>query len=106
MEDANSSSSASPAAAVPRRTVSCALCGGAHIFPGPRLENHLVNEHGIVFDVDFMIQLSIFKQENAGRLPDLKVPLANGHAKNGTYFFTSSHYTVHTHGSMNFPQIL
>ena len=57
-----------------RRTVSCVLCGGVQIYPGPRYENHLVNEHGAVFDVDFLIELSVFKQKH-GRLPMLSQPV-------------------------------
>jgi hypothetical protein len=34
------------------------------IFPGPRFENHLINEHGIIFDIDYIISLSVFKEEN------------------------------------------
>ena len=59
-----------PLAGSRRTTVSCILCGGVQIYPGPRYENHLVNEHGAVFDVDFLIELSLFKQKH-GRLPDL-----------------------------------
>ena len=56
-----------------RTTVSCILCGGVQIYPGPRYENHLVNEHGAVFDVEFLIELSLFKQKH-GRLPALSPP--------------------------------
>ena len=62
-----------PPLASRRTTVSCILCGGVQIYPGPRYENHLVNEHGAVFDVDFLIELSLFKQKH-GRLPALSQP--------------------------------
>ena len=34
------------------------------IYPGPRFETHLINEHGIIFDLDYIISLSVFKEEN------------------------------------------
>eukprot|EP00095_Tigriopus_kingsejongensis_P008992 maker-scaffold783_size97670-snap-gene-0.20 protein:Tk08992 transcript:maker-scaffold783_size97670-snap-gene-0.20-mRNA-1 annotation:"hypothetical protein HMPREF1544_09400" len=72
------------ASASSRKTLSCFLCGGTHIYPGPRFENHLMNEHGAVFDLEFIIQLSLFKQEH-GRLPHVEgEPAAsNGHWENG-----------------------
>ena len=53
-----------------RKTITCFLCGGIHIYPGPRFENHLINEHGAVFDVEFLIQIALYKKEN-GDLPNL-----------------------------------
>ena len=64
-----------------RATVGCILCGGVQIYPGPRYENHLVNEHGAVFDVDFLIELSLFKQKHC-RLPALSPP-GDENANNG-----------------------
>ena len=49
------------------QTVSCFLCGGTQIYPGPRYENHLINEHGVM-DIDFMISITLFKQK-----PDVMV---------------------------------
>lgn len=58
-------------AAASRRTIKCLLCGGTHVYPSPRFENHLLNEHGIVFDVDFFVRVSVFRQRE-GRLPKLE----------------------------------
>lgn len=55
----------------PRRTIACLLCGGVHIFPGPRYENHLINEHGVIFQAKFIVQLTLY-QETRGHLPDLE----------------------------------
>ena len=58
----------------PPGTITCFLCGGTHIYPGPRLtifaplgeleqfsmpryEAHLQNEHGAIFDLDFLISV-------------------------------------------------
>ena len=65
-----------------RTTVSCILCGGVQIYPGPRYENHLVNEHGAVFDVEFLIELSLFKQKH-GRLPPLSSTQGDENANEG-----------------------
>lgn len=43
-----------------------------HVYPGPRYQNHLLNEHGVVFDLEFMIQLTLFKKEN-GKLPEVNM---------------------------------
>ena len=56
--------------AAARRPIQCLLCGGTHLYPGPRFENHLINEHGAVFDLEFLIKLSILKTDN-GCLPKL-----------------------------------
>ncbi len=53
------------------KTLNCLLCGGTQIYPGPRYKNHLINEHGAIFDVEFLIELTIFKKEKSN-LPDLK----------------------------------
>ena len=50
-------------------TINCLLCGGVQIYPGPRYKNHLINEHGAIFEVDFLIKLSIIKKEK-GSLPE------------------------------------
>ena len=49
------------------------------IYPGPRFENHLINEHGIIFDLDYIINLSLFKEEN-DQLPALTSSKVNGDA--------------------------
>ena len=58
----------------PPGTITCFLCGGTHIYPGPRFtkfapsgefkqftirryEAHLQNEHGAIFDLDFLISV-------------------------------------------------
>ena len=50
------------------QTVSCFLCGGTQIYPGPRYENHLINEHGVL-DVDFMIEITLYKQKHGTNPP-------------------------------------
>jgi hypothetical protein len=75
-----------------RKTISCLLCGGVQIYPGPRYENHLVNEHGAVFDIDYLIQISLYKQQHgtlpkfvdsneSGNKPETKT-VENGHLAN------------------------
>ena len=54
------------------QTVNCFLCGGTQIYPGPRYENHLINEHGVL-DTDFMIAISLYKQQH-GSNPSLENP--------------------------------
>ena len=49
------------------------------IYPGPRFENHLINEHGIIFDLDYIINLSLFKEEY-DQLPALTSSKVNGDA--------------------------
>ena len=61
----------SPGTPESKKTINCLFCGGVHIFPGPRYENHLMNEHGVIFDVGFIIQLTLFKGTR-GFLPDLE----------------------------------
>ena len=55
------------------QTVSCFLCGGTQIYPGPRYENHLINEHGVL-DIDFMIAITLYKQKH-GSNPSLENPI-------------------------------
>jgi hypothetical protein len=38
--------------------------------PFSRYESHLINEHGAIFDIEFLIELSMFKQKH-GILPPL-----------------------------------
>jgi len=47
---------------VPPNSLPCLLCGGLFIFPGPRYEAHLQNEHGVMYDVDFLIKVSQHKK--------------------------------------------
>ena len=54
------------------QTVSCFLCGGTQIYPGPRYENHLINEHGVL-DTDFMVAITLYKQKH-GCNPSLEDP--------------------------------
>ena len=54
----------------PPGTITCFLCGGTHIFPGPRFEAHLQNEHGAIFDIEFLISVSQYKQLHHN-LPDI-----------------------------------
>ena len=51
-------------------TITCFLCGGTHIYPGPRFETHLQNEHGAIFDIEFLICVSQYKQLH-DNLPDI-----------------------------------
>ena len=54
----------------PPSTITCFLCGGTHIYPGPRFETHLQNEHGAIFDIEFLISVSQYKQLH-NNLPDI-----------------------------------
>lgn len=71
-------------------TVKCLLCGGNQIYPGPRFENHLINEHGVVFEIDLIIKLSIQKDETGSPNKILECKIngnANGEAiENGNGF--------------------
>ena len=42
--------------------------------PGPRYQNHLIHEHGVVFDVEYLIKISIHKRDHKGQLPDFVDP--------------------------------
>ena len=55
-------------APVPEGTIICLLCGGAFLYPGPRYMAHLLHEHGVVYDVDFLVQVSLHKK-SFSRLP-------------------------------------
>jgi len=46
------------------------LCGGTHIYPGPRLLNHLINTHGVLQNIEFIIQASQY-MNTYSRLPPL-----------------------------------
>ena len=54
----------------PIGTINCLLCGGTQIYPGPRYQNHLIHEHGVVFDAEYLIKVSIHKRDK-GQLPDI-----------------------------------
>ncbi len=69
--------SPSPSPGRRRATLSCALCGGAQVHPGPRVEAHLLNEHGVVLDVDFFVRVALFKRGH-GRMPRLEGEEAKG----------------------------
>ena len=60
----------------PPSTITCFLCGGTHIFPGPRFETHLQNEHGAIFDIEFLISVSQYKQLHHN-LPDISSGVCN-----------------------------
>ena len=51
-------------------TIKCLLCGGDQIYPGPRYQNHLIYEHGVVHNVENLIKISIHKRDHNGQLPD------------------------------------
>ena len=53
-------------------TIKCLLCGSNQIYPGPRYQNHLINEHGAVFDVEYLIKISLYKKEHEDKLPEIK----------------------------------
>ena len=61
----------------PPGRINCLLCGGTQIYPGPRYQNHLINEHGAVFDVEFLIKVSLYKKDNNNTLPDLSALNSN-----------------------------
>ena len=41
---------------------------------GPRYQNHLIHEHGVVFDVEYLIKISIHKRDHKNQLPDFVDP--------------------------------
>ena len=57
-------------ASIPIGTINCLLCGGTQIYPGPRYQNHLIQEHGVVHDIEFLIKVSIYKSDHNGHLPN------------------------------------
>jgi len=48
-----------------RNTITCFLCGGVHIYPGPRFGDHLLHEHGIVFNHEYIMSVSEYKDTYA-----------------------------------------
>ena len=58
--------------AKPIGTIKCLLCGSNQIYPGPRYQNHLINEHGAVFDVEFLIKITLYKKEHEDKLPEFQ----------------------------------
>jgi len=68
----------------PPGTIQCFLCGGVFPYPGPRFANHLLHDHGIVFDADFFIQISLHRQRT-GQLPNLEI-LDNLNEQGKLYF--------------------
>jgi len=44
-----------------RNTITCFLCGGIHIYPGPRFGNHLLHEHGVVLNQEYIVSVSLYK---------------------------------------------
>jgi len=57
----------------PPDTISCLLCGGAYLYPGPRYSAHLLNEHGVVYDIDFIVEVSLHKKTFSS-LPAVLIP--------------------------------
>ena len=53
-------------------TINCLLCGGTQIYPGPKYQNHLIQEHGVVFDVESLIKISIHKRDHNELFPTTK----------------------------------
>ena len=51
---------------IPIGTINCLLCGVTQIYPGPKYQNHLIHEHGVVFDVEYLIKISILKRDHKG----------------------------------------
>ena len=54
----------------PITTIKCLLCGGAQKYPGPKYQNHLKIEHGVVFNTEYLIETSIHKIDHNGHLPN------------------------------------
>ena len=44
--------------------ISCILCGGQYPFPGPKYSLHLINGHGVMHDIDFLVKASIQKSKH------------------------------------------
>lgn len=51
-------------------TIKCLLCDGDRIYPGPSYKNHLIHEHGVTHNVEYLIKLSIHKRDHKDQLPD------------------------------------
>ena len=50
--------------------IRCLLCNGKKIYPGPSYQNHLIHEHGVTQDIEYLIKSSIHKREHKGQLPN------------------------------------
>ena len=61
----------------PANTISCLLCGGSFLYPGPRYSSHLLHEHGVVYDRDFLVQVSLHKKTFSS-LPEVAGPAILG----------------------------
>jgi len=48
-----------------RSTITCFLCGGVHVYPGPRFGNHLLHEHGVVFNQEYIVSVSQYKDTHS-----------------------------------------
>ena len=48
-----------------KTTITCFLCGGVHVHPGPKFGNHLLHEHGIVFNREYIAKVSQYKDKHA-----------------------------------------
>ena len=53
--------------------ISCLLCGGSFLYPGPRYPVHLLTCHGIVEDGhrDYLVRASEYQMQH-GHLPQLE----------------------------------
>jgi len=59
--------------AAPPNSIPCILCGGLFLFPGPRFTAHLQNEHGVMYDLDFLVKVSQHKKYFS-KLPTIPSP--------------------------------
>ena len=48
-----------------KKTISCILCGGVHLQSGPRFSNHLLHEHGIVFNQEYIVRISEYNDRHS-----------------------------------------
>jgi len=48
-----------------KTTITCFLCGGVHIYPGPRFGNHLLHGHGVLYNHDYIMSLCQYKDSNS-----------------------------------------
>ena len=55
--------------AIVKNTLTCFLCGGVHIYPGPRFGSHLLNEHGIVFNHEYIVAVAKYKDVHSSLPP-------------------------------------
>jgi len=51
-------------------TITCFLCGGVYVYPGQRFSNHLLHEHGVVYNHEYIISVSQYK-DSCSTLPPI-----------------------------------